>query len=126
MLRVARARRLGYVPFLGILVRTRPAGTYDKLQLTRAKFDRAIFRRHAWPEWRIWNSPFDFYRAQSLMLWHFITYIDRAISERRRSGDRKGALEALAGAFAVFPLRATMRVITDDEFRNTALMIFRQ
>ncbi|ONF46615.1 glycosyltransferase family 2 protein [Methylobacterium radiotolerans] len=121
LIRFARQHRLGHVHILGTFVRTRPEGSYDALQRMRVRYDRKVFYRHAVPEWRLWRSPRDFYRAQSMMLWHFFTYFETAATTRTRNGDRRGAWSAIRSMFSVFPARAIVHVLSDRPLRKVVL-----
>jgi glycosyltransferase involved in cell wall biosynthesis len=121
LLRMARARELGYVDFLGTYVRARPPGSFDALQRRRVGYDRKVFLRHAIPEWRVWRSPVEFLRAHSKVLWHFYTYFEKAALERAEGGDRRGSWGAIGGAFRVFPLRAAAHLVMPTPLRQAFL-----
>ncbi|MCJ2143810.1 glycosyltransferase family 2 protein [Methylobacterium sp. E-066] len=126
LLRFARRRRLGHVHVLGTFVRTRPQGSFDALQRMRVRYDRKVFYRHAIPEWRVWRSPGDFYRAQSMMLWHFFSYFETAAATRAVNGDRSGAWGAIRAMFGVFPVRSLVHVVADRPLRRTVLQLLRR
>jgi hypothetical protein len=122
LLRIARRRKLGYAHVPSVLFRARRFGTYDALQLMRVGYDRRVFFRHAIPEWRIWPSPRAFTRAYSGTLMHFYDYFVGAATTRSEHGQRMATLSAIAGAFRVFPLRATYHLLAPRPLRR-ALML---
>lgn len=127
LLRVARRRRLGYAHVLGVKVRVRPPdvmASFDATAWTRVGFDRLVFYRHAVPEWRLWSSPFAFFRAYRGTLDHLYWYFMWAGTERAERNDRAGALRASWCAFRVFPLRTLGRFFVHAQFRNAMLIAF--
>lgn len=121
MLRIARRRTLAFAPVPCVQFRGRPYGTYDALQLRRIKFDRTVFLRHALPERRLWQTPIRFLRAYEGTLRHFYHYFVDAAVTRSAEGDRPGTFRAIAGAFRVFPLRASYHLIAPKELRKALL-----
>ncbi|MBC7769863.1 MAG: glycosyltransferase family 2 protein [Phycisphaerales bacterium] len=105
LLRLARQDKIAVIAVESVVFRGRPLGAYDKLQLSRSRFDRKVFLRHALPEWRIWGSPFQFWLAHYGTLKHFYRYFVDAAVRRAARGQRAGALRAIWCAFQVFPLR---------------------
>jgi glycosyltransferase involved in cell wall biosynthesis len=118
LLRMARPRRLEFVPTPCILNRGRAEGSYDALQRLRIGCDRRVFFRHAMAEWRIWESPLEFSKAYSGTLMHFYRYFVDAAVERAERGERKEALRAIATALGIFPFRATYHLITPRPLRK--------
>lgn len=105
LLRFARRHKLAAVQTKSVLFRGRTLGSCDQLQLDRSRYDRKVFLRHAVPEWRIWRSPLDMWRAHYGTLKHFYRYfVDCAVRSSAR-GDRLQALRAIWCAMQVFPLR---------------------
>lgn len=125
-LRFARRDKLGFVPHLSNYVRGRPDGSYDRLQLTRLRYDRLVFFRHATREWRIWRSPREFADAYRASVDHFFGYFEKAARERAGWGNRRGAVAALWGAFQVLPLRAVHNMLADRPLRHAALAVIDQ
>jgi len=118
LLRIARRKRLGFIATPCILLRGRHAGSYDSLQRSRIKYDRQVFFRHALPEWRIWKSPLDFFRAYAGTLMHFYQYfVDIAVAQAAR-GERYNSLRAIATAFRIFPARAAFHLIAPRPLRK--------
>jgi glycosyltransferase involved in cell wall biosynthesis len=125
MLRIARAKRLGFVKTPSVLFRSRPRVTFDALQRRRVWFDRRVFLTHAIPEWRIWRSPLDFMRAYDRSIAHFYSYWVEAAEARAERGDRKGVLEAVWGAFLVFQARTLFHLVAGRPlFRAVAVAFF--
>lgn len=105
LLRFARRQKLAVVQTQSVLFRGRTLGSCDKLQLDRSRYDRKVFYRHALPEWRIWESPAEIWRAHYGTLKHFYRYfVDCAVRFAAR-GERWKALQAIWYAGQVFPLR---------------------
>jgi glycosyltransferase involved in cell wall biosynthesis len=123
LLRIARRRTMGFVAVPSLLFRGRPYQTYDALQIQRIYFARRVFLRHALPEWRLWRSPASFLRSYTARLWHFYQYFVDAAVTRSEAGDRAGAMQAIFGAFRVFPLRATYHMVAPKPLRRAALAI---
>jgi glycosyltransferase involved in cell wall biosynthesis len=103
-LRVARDHRIGFVPVTCVLFRQRPKGSFDSLQLTRTKYTRKIFVRHALPNLRRWSSPLGVLRSYYKSVSTYAVYFLDTAAERVASGDRVGALRAMAAAFWVSPI----------------------
>ncbi len=74
LLRFARRRKLAVVQAQSVLFRGRTLGSCDQLQLDRSRYDRQVFFRHAIPEWQIWRSPAEIWRAHYGTLKHFYRY----------------------------------------------------
>jgi glycosyltransferase involved in cell wall biosynthesis len=123
LLRIARRRKLGFVSVSSMLFRTKPHGVYDIQYRQRAHFDRAVFLRHALPEWRIWKSPGQFIRAYTGTLSFFFWYFNSVALEHAQQGKRKVALSAIASAYYVFPLRALYHTIFAGNLRKALLLI---
>lgn len=105
LLRFARRRKLAVVQTQSVLFRGRTLGSCDQLQLDRSRYDRKVFFRHAIPEWEIWRSPAEIWRAHYGTLKHFYRYfVDCAVRASAR-GERWQALQAIWCAAQVFPLR---------------------
>lgn len=123
LLRIARRRKLGFVSVPSMLFRTKPHGVYDIQYRQRAYFDRAVFLRHALPEWRIWKSPGHFVRAYTGTLSFFFWYFNSVALDHAQQGKRKAALSAIASAYYVFPLRALYHTIFPGNLRKALLLI---
>lgn len=117
-LRIARRNKLAFITVESVLFRMRKSGSYDKLQLKRAGYDRLVFLRHALPERRIWSSPRAFLSAYYGTLRHFYVYFTEAAETRAAEGDRDGALRAVWYALCVFPVRATYHLFTRTSLRR--------
>lgn len=111
LLRFAREHKLTVVQSESVLFRGRPLGAYDKLQLLRSRFDRRVFLRHAIPEWRIWKSPDEFFRAYYGTLKHYYRYFVDAAARRAARGQRGAALQTIWYAFQVFPIRTIYHLV---------------
>jgi glycosyltransferase involved in cell wall biosynthesis len=118
LLRIARQGRLGFVATPCIYFRGRPSGSYDSLQRKRLSYDRRVFFRHSLPEWRIWRSPLDFFKAYAGTLMHFYQYFVAAAVERAECGKRSEALRAIVTALTIFPLRGGYHLIAYRPLRN--------
>lgn len=122
LMRLSGRHALGFVQTPVILFSQRKIGDYDDLNRLRIRYDRKVFRRHAWKHWRVWRSPFDYMRAYSGTLMHFFTYFTQVSLLAASGGERKRAFGAIRTAFAIFPLRATKHVLTDSPLRRALLM----
>lgn len=122
-LRIARRRRMGFVPVSSVLFRQRSPGSYDVLRLKRVGYTRRVFFRHAIPEWRLWNSPQAFFRAYAQAIWQFYEYFVEAALQRTEAGERGAAWRAIIGAFRIFPLRATYHLLAPTPFRKAFLAV---
>jgi glycosyltransferase involved in cell wall biosynthesis len=123
MLRIARRGQVGYAQVPCVLFTHRRIGTFDKLQLTRLKFDRLVFHRYALRWWRLWRSPMEFSRAYSGTVMHYYRYFVDAALERARLGERWSALSAIRHAVCIFPLRATKHLVLDTRLRQALVII---
>jgi glycosyltransferase involved in cell wall biosynthesis len=118
LLRIARPHRLGFVAKPCILCRSRPGGSFDRLQRLRIGYDRRVFLRHALAEWRIWRSPLEFSRAYAGTLKHFYQYFVDAAVERAARGERYAALRAIAAAFGILPISAIYHLVAPRPLRS--------
>jgi glycosyltransferase involved in cell wall biosynthesis len=121
LLRIARRRTMAFVAVPSLLFRGRPYQTYDALQIQRIYFARRVFLKHALPEWRLWRSPVSFFKGYTARLWHFYQYFVDAAVTRAEAGDRAGAMQAIFGAFRVFPLRAAYHIVAPKPLRKAAI-----
>jgi glycosyltransferase involved in cell wall biosynthesis len=121
LLRIARRRTMAFVAVPSLLFRGRPYQTYDALQIQRIYFARRVFLKHALPEWRLWRSPVSFFKGYTARLWHFYQYFVDAAVTRAEAGDRAGAMQAILGAFRVFPLRAAYHIVAPKPLRKAAI-----
>lgn len=127
LMRLAGRNALGFVGAPCILFSQRPVGDYDALQRLRIGFDRKVFRRHAWRNWRVWRSPFDYMRAYSGTLMHFFTYFVQVASLSAAGGQRLRALGAIRTTVGIFPLRAAKHMMSNTPLRQalvTALFVW--
>lgn len=120
-LRIARRGAMGYTPTPCILFRGRASGTYDDMALKRVQFDRRVFLRHALPEWRLWRSPFEFFKAYTRNIEFFYWYFAHVAGEYLKRGDNHKAAAAVRGALYVFPFRGMVHLITRPPFRRALL-----
>jgi glycosyltransferase involved in cell wall biosynthesis len=123
LLRIARRRNLGFVSVPSMLFRTKPHGEYDALYRQRAYFDRAVFFKHALPEWRIWKTPRKFLQAYTGTLSFFFWYFNSVALEHAQRGDRKAALKAIGSAYYVFPLRALYYTISGKNLQKALCLV---
>jgi glycosyltransferase involved in cell wall biosynthesis len=115
-LRIARAHRVGFVNKPCIYTRVRPAGSYDDIQVLRAKFATKVFTRHALLNLNCWASPLQFARSYFGAITHIYDYFVAAAIDRARTGDHRGARHALYHAFKLNPSRA-VKMMRRPEFR---------
>jgi len=124
-LRIARAHKHGYVATPCMLVRVRPAGSYDALQQNRIRTARHIFLRHGLKSLRVWRSPWDFVRGYHDVLQHFYAYF---IENARRSVRQTKRFEALGmmGVLAAnLPLLFMADLVRPSELRVLAMEVVR-
>lgn len=126
MLRIARLRRLGFVSVPSVLFRTKPDGVFDDLYRRRAHFDRVVFLRHAFGEWRIWESPRQFLQAYTGTLSYFFWYFNSVAVQHARNGNIRSSLLAIRSAYYVFPLRAFYHTISGKSLGKALFLILRQ
>lgn len=119
-LRLARRRHVEFTPTITTLFRQRPPGSFDKLRLMRLGFARKVFFRHARPEWRVLGGPRGFMKAYTRTVRQYFDYFVDAAVERSRTGERKAAAGAIAGAFRVFPLRTMAHIALRPAMRGAA------
>lgn len=121
-LRVARRRKLIYMPGPGVLFRQRPPGSYDALRLRRLGFGRRVFFRHAIPEARVFASVKGLLGAYRNVMWQYYEYFVEAATERADDGrERKEIWRAIWGAMRTFPLRATYHLVAPKPLRKAFL-----
>ena len=100
-LRIARQHGVGFVRQPCVLFAQRETGTYDSLQLRRAKFTRRIFLRNAIPEWRVWSSPIAFARSYFEVTDHYFFYFTETALDHANKGERRLQFVNLAGVHDV-------------------------
>jgi glycosyltransferase involved in cell wall biosynthesis len=118
LLRIAGEGQVGFVQTPCVLFTHRRVGTFDKLQLSRLKFDQRVFYRYALRWWRIWRSPMEFSRAYSGTVMHFYRYFVDAALDRAERGERASATAAVWCAFRIFPLRAVKHLFGPTKLRS--------
>lgn len=118
LMRLARQRKLGFVPVPGILFRGRPARSYDALQRKRIGFDRHVFLRHGLPELRLWTSPLGFMRSYHGTLRHYYLYFIDKANWFVEQGQRGQALKALTTPIVNLPLLALADLVRPSELRG--------
>jgi glycosyltransferase involved in cell wall biosynthesis len=123
-IRVARQRKLAYLPIPCVLFRQRPPGSYDALRLRRLGFARKVFLRHAIPERKVWPTLRGLTDAYRDVLWQYFDYFTDAAVTRARSGDKAGTRRALAGAIRTFPVRAAYHLVTPRPLREALFAAF--
>ena len=106
-LRIARAHRIAFVNQTCVLSRIRALGSFDDIQMLRTKYIARIFRKHALPEFRRWNTPRSFLRAYIAVNSHIYDYFIWTAVDRAKQGNRRGARQAIYRAFRINPVRAT-------------------
>ncbi len=117
-LRIARKHGVGFVRQPCVMFSQRETGSYDALQLRRAKFTRRIFWRNALPEWRIWASPTAFARSYFGVTAHYFFYFAETALDHAKKGERAAAICAIWRAFVLFPSRALRRLLSDSALRD--------
>ncbi|SFL40831.1 glycosyltransferase family 2 protein [Methylobacterium pseudosasicola] len=120
-MRFARRRTFAFTPVLGVMLRGRAFGTFTALQIKRQRYDRKIFLRHSLPEWRVWSSPRAFLKAYAGTLQHFYWYFVVTAEEAAADGKRDDVLQAVRGAFLVFPMRALYHLVRRTGLRRAVL-----
>ena len=121
-LRIARQHGVGFVRQPCVLFSQRGTGTYDSLQLRRAKFTRRIFLRNAIPEWRVWASPVAFARSFFEVTDHYFFYFAETALDHANRGERWLAICAIWRAFTMFPSRALRKLLSDSSLRDALLV----
>jgi glycosyltransferase involved in cell wall biosynthesis len=121
-LRTARRYPIGFVAKPCVLFRQRPPGAFDKLQLTRVRFTRKVFFRHAIPEWRRWRSPLEFIRGYFGAMTGYYNYFAQAAVDRAAERRRAATLLAIWRAFRIFPTRAVRDMLKQGRLRRAFLM----
>jgi glycosyltransferase involved in cell wall biosynthesis len=121
-LRIARQHGVAFVRQPCVLFSQRETGTYDSLQLRRAKFTRRIFLRHAVPEWRAWPSPIAFARSYFEVTAHYFFYFAETALDHANKGERWLAICSIWRAFEMFPSRALRKLLSDSSLKD-ALMV---
>ena len=120
LLRLAHRRTLAFQATTCLLFRGRAPGSFDKLNFRRIGFDRRIFVRHVFTEWRIW-TPTSLSRAYSGTMMHFFTYFSEAADARAQRGERIGALRAVSIAAWIFPLRTVWHLVRSSPLRQAMI-----
>lgn len=123
-LRIARAHRAGFVDRPCVFCRTRPAGSYDEIQILRIQYCAKVFWRHALPNLARWRSPLGFARTYYGAVSHYHRYFVDAAVERAKLGDRKGARRAISHAFRVNPVRTVLWMLKPPLRSAVATTIF--
>jgi glycosyltransferase involved in cell wall biosynthesis len=116
-LRIAVKYRIGFVSQPCVLTRVRPAGSFDEIQILRARYATKIFWRHALPNVLRWRSPLGFARSYIGVITHIYDYFVSAVYDRAGMHDRCGARRAVYHAFRLNPVRAT-KMLKDPRFFN--------
>ena len=114
-LRIARDRRIGFVDRPCVYSRIRPLGSFDDVQVLRAKYAAKIFRRHAVPNIKRWTSPWAFLRSYVGVTAHICEYFVWTAVDKGKDGDRRGARRAIYRAFRLNPIRAT-KMLRNPQF----------
>jgi glycosyltransferase involved in cell wall biosynthesis len=122
-LRFAESHRIGFVDKPCIYSRTRPAGSYDDIQIERIKYCAKVFWRHAGRNLRRWRSPLTLVRAYIGATAHFYTYFVEAAIARAETGDYSGARRAAFHAFRLNPKRA-LKMMKGAPFRSAVASAF--
>jgi len=117
-LRIARKHGVGFVRQPCVMFAQRETGSYDALQLRRAKFTRRIFWKNARPEWRIWASPIAFARSYFGVTAHYFFYFAETALDHANKGERLAAICAIWHAFLLFPSRALRKLLSDSALRD--------
>ena len=117
-LRIARKHGVGFVSQPCVLFSQRETGSYDSLQLRRAKFTRRIFWKNAIPEWRAWASPIAFARSYFGVTAHYFFYFSETALDHANKGERLAAICAIWRAFVLFPSRALRKLLSDSPLRD--------
>lgn len=117
-IRNARTGRVGFVAVPSVLFRSRPDGSYDKLQRKRVRFTRKVFLRHAWPERRRWSSPKTWISSYYYCFQYYYAYFAEAAEERARNGRPLSALYAGVTAIWLFPRMAIKHLTEPSALRG--------
>lgn len=117
-LRIARKHGVGFVRQPCVMFAQRETGSYDSLQLRRARFTRRVFWKNAIPEWRAWDSPTAFARSYFGVTAHYFFYFSETALDHANKGDRLAAICAIWRAFALFPSRALRKLVSDSSLRD--------
>ena len=117
-LRIARKYGVGFVKQPCVMFSQRETGSYDSLQLRRAKFTRRIFWRNAIPELRVWASPIAFARSYFGVTTHYFFYFTETALDHANKGERLAAICAIWRAFVLFPSRALRNLLSDSSLRD--------
>lgn len=121
-LRIARQHGVGFVRQPCVLFSQRETGSYDSLQLRRAKFTRRIFWKNAIPEWRVWASPIAFARSYFGVTDHYFFYFSETALDHANKGERLAAICAIWHAFVMFPSRALRKLLSDSSLRDALVV----
>ena len=124
-LRIARKHPVGVFAAPCVLFRQRPPGSFDSLQLTRVRYTRRVFARHALPAWRRWASPLALVHAYNGAVGHYCGYFVRAAASRAERGERREALRSIARAFRILPAHTVLNVLRPTPLRRALLSVFR-
>lgn len=117
-LRIARKHSVGFVRRPCVLFSQRETGSYDSLQLRRAKFTRRVFWKNAIPEWRVWASPAAFARSYFGVTAHYFFYFSETALDHANKGERLLAVRAIWRAFMLFPSRALRKLLSNSSLRD--------
>lgn len=121
-LRIARQHGVGFLRHPCVLFSQRETGSYDGLQLRRAKFTRRIFWKNAIPEWRVWASPIAFAKSYFGVTAHYFFYFSETALDHAKKGERLAAICAIWRAFAMFPSRALRKLLSDSSLRDALVV----
>ena len=117
-IRNARTGKVGFVVQPGVLFRSRPDGSYDKLQRRRLRFTRKVFLRHAWPERRRWPSAKAWVSSYFYCFQYYYAYFAEASEQRAKSGSKLSAIYAGMTAVWIFPTMAIKQLRQPSPLRN--------
>lgn len=124
-LRIARKHGVGFVRQPCVMFSQRETGSYDSLQLRRAKFTRRVFWKNAVPEWRVWASPIAFAKSYFGVTAHYFFYFSETALEHANKGERLLAICSIWRAFALFPSRALRKLLSDSSLRDALMVTLR-
>jgi len=123
-IRMARTGRMAFLPRPGVLFRSRPDGSYDRLQRLRVRFTRKVFLRHAWPERRRWPSMKAWVSSYFYCFRYYYAYFAEAAEERARDGRPLSATYAGLTAVWLFPRMAVRHLTQPSSLRSAVTTLF--
>jgi glycosyltransferase involved in cell wall biosynthesis len=116
-LRIAQVHRIAFVDRPCTYTRVRPGGSFDDVQVMRAKLAARVFRRHALPSLTRWPSLLAFARSYFGVVTHFYDCFVAAAIARASVGSYSGARRAVFQAFRFNPSRA-LKMMRSAEFKE--------